>query len=132
MLAQRGMLAKRGVLGRHEQLSALELNQHKWLYVAVAVGLFAVILAIAILSRGDKKHIPAPAAQPPEHVVEFKPPPSAETSPPIEVKPAESPSIDIVRPEELDVEKRPNSGPSQRSGPASPPQFKPSRYDYGI
>jgi hypothetical protein len=128
MLAQRGMLAQRKRLG----LSALELSQHKWLYVAVAVGLFAVIAAIAVLSRGDKKHIPAPAAQPPEHVVEFKPPPAAEaTAPAIEVKPADPPSIDVVRPEELDVEKQPKSAPP-RNAPAPPPQFKPSRYDYGI
>lgn len=122
------MLAQR----KHMGLGALELDRHRWLYVAVAIGLFVVIAAIAVLSRGDKKHIAAPAAQPPEHVVEFKPPPATETTAPtIEVKPADPPSIDIVRPEELDVEKQPNSGPP-RKAPAPPPQFKPSRYDYGI
>ncbi len=130
------MLARgRSLLGQRTQfgLGTLELQQHKWLYAAVAVGLLLVVAAIFALSRGDKKHVPAAAAQPPEHVVEFEPPAAAEAPcPAIEVKPAEPPAIDVVRPEELDVEKQPKPQPPRNVAPAAPPQFKPSRPDYGI
>ena len=126
LLAQRLPESKHG-------LGALQFSRHKWLYSAVAIGLLLVIAAIAALSRGDKKHVPAPAAQPPEHVVEFEPPPAAEApAAPIEVKPAEPPAIDVVRPEELDVEKQPNRGQPHNGAPAPTPQFKRSGPDYGI
>jgi len=129
LLARNSMLAQRL---QQSRLGALEFSRHKWLYSAVAIGLLLVIAAIAVLSRGEK-HVPAPAAQPPEHVVEFEPPPAAEApAPGIEVKPAEPPAIDVVRPEELDVEKQPNRGQPRSGAPAPPPQFKRSGPDYGI
>ncbi|HEU5073590.1 MAG TPA: hypothetical protein VFU02_05445, partial [Polyangiaceae bacterium] len=129
MLAQRS-LTEPGPFG----FKSLELDRHKWLYAAVALGLLLVIAAIFALGRGDRKQAPAAAAQPPDHVVEFEPPPAAEApAPAIEVKPAEPPAIDVVRPEELDVEKQPNRAQPPRHGaPAAPPAFKPSRPDYGI
>ncbi len=128
------MLAQRKLLG---------LDKYPWLrnkrfYAAVGVGVLVLVAAISLLVGAESKHVPAAAAQPPEHVVEFKPPPQPEDTPAkptIEVTPAE-PSIDVVRPEELEVEKQADSeaqhhAPPPRRAPAAP-RFKPSKPDYGI
>src|SRR5690606_33917983 len=104
VLAQRKQLG----LGRFG-LGAFERRHHKWLFAAVGFGLLAVVVAIMALAGGDDKRTPTAAAQPPEHIVTVKPPPEPDEStekPTIEVTPAE-PSIDLVRPEELDVEAAP-------------------------
>lgn len=132
------MLAQRRQVGLARiGLTRQDWRRHKWLYTGIGVGLVGVIVTIAMLSSGPSRHVPAAAAQPPEHVVEFQPPEKADKKevPSIEVLPAEPPEIDVVRPEELDVEKQPDAAPPPRAAPrAAPaaPRFKPSRPDYGI
>jgi serine/threonine protein kinase len=135
VLAQRKQLGLGGF-----KLVTHDLQHHKWLLAAVGVGLIIVMIALMALAGGDEKRSPAAAAQPQEHVVTVKPPPEATESskqPSIEVTPAE-PSIDLVRPEELDVEAAPRPAPqpqapvAPRAAPPGKPSFKPSRPDYGI
>jgi serine/threonine-protein kinase len=128
------MLAQRKQLG----LDALQLVRHKWLYLGLGVGLLLVVIAIMALRGREAPRAPSAAAQPPEHVVEFQPPPGQSTpgDAKIEVTPAVPPAIDVVRPEELDMEAPANRGtaghPPPRHTPGPPPQFKPTRPDYGI
>jgi hypothetical protein len=91
------------------------------------------------LSEDAEERAPAAAAQPPDHVAEFQPAPEKPTATPsIEVTPAEPPTIDLVRPEELDVEAQPQPGapvprrPAVPQRPAPKPSFRSSKPDYGI
>jgi len=130
------VLAQRDQLG----LSAAAIRRHKWAYAALGVGLLVVFVTIALLMSEDRETTPAAAAQPPDHVVELEPTPEAENNkqePAIEVTPAENPDIDLVRPEELDVEKPPEqvpqaAPPPRRAPRPHVPQHNPNKPDYGI
>src|SRR5690606_12825735 len=95
------MLAQRHQLG----LRGLQWQRQRWLYAGIGVGVLLLAMVIMTLSLGGEDDSLAPAAQPPDHVAEFQPPPvpRASGAPTIEVTPAEAPSLDIVRPEELEV-----------------------------
>jgi serine/threonine-protein kinase len=128
------MLAQRSQLG----LSGFEWQQHRWLYAGLAAGLALVIIAIFALASGDNDSRPAGAAQPPDHLAEMEPMRAAQpaTEPSIEVKPADTPAIDLVRPEELDMEPEPK--PSATPAPLAPrraparPSRNSNKRDYGI